>query len=89
MSDIVRFEATLTFTLVLASFFRLSRRDANLPRIDLHNVDLTSPAQVEEVFKSYDNKGGVWGVVHIAVRPELADLACLPPPVTLVASSIA
>ena len=40
--------------------------------IDAYRCDLTNPADVRAVFEKY-GKGGIWGVVHIAVRsPRLA-----------------
>lgn len=36
--------------------------------IDAYRCDLTNPADVRAVFEKY-GKGGIWGVVHIAVRP--------------------
>lgn len=35
--------------------------------IDAFRCDLTKPADVRAVFEKY-GKGGIWGVVHIAVR---------------------
>lgn len=34
--------------------------------IDVHECDLTNAEQVRAVFKKY-GKGGIWGVIHIAV----------------------
>lgn len=34
--------------------------------IDIHRCDLTNPDQIRAVFEKY-GKGGIWGVVHIAV----------------------
>jgi UDP-glucose 4-epimerase len=36
--------------------------------IDAYNADLTKPEQVRAVFEKY-GKGGIWGVIHIAVCP--------------------
>lgn len=42
--------------------------------IDAYMCDLTNPADVRSVFEKY-GKGGIWGVVHIAVRsPCLAEM---------------
>lgn len=35
--------------------------------IDAYLCDLTNPADVRAVFEKY-GKGGIWGVIHIAVR---------------------
>jgi hypothetical protein len=35
--------------------------------IDAHMCDLTRPEQIKAVFAQY-GKGGIWGVIHIAVR---------------------
>jgi UDP-glucose 4-epimerase len=35
--------------------------------IDAYRCDLTKPADVRAVFEKY-GKGGIWGVIHIAVR---------------------
>jgi nucleoside-diphosphate-sugar epimerase len=35
--------------------------------IDAYRCDLTNPADVRAIFEKY-GKGGIWGVVHIAVR---------------------
>jgi len=37
-------------------------------KIDSIDCDLTKPEQLRAVFKKY-GKGGIWGVVHIAVSP--------------------
>jgi UDP-glucose 4-epimerase len=39
--------------------------------IDVYNLDLTKPEQVRSVFERY-GPGGIWGVIHIAVRVILA-----------------
>lgn len=36
--------------------------------IDVHDCDLTNSGQVRAVFEKY-GKGGIWGVIHIAVSP--------------------
>lgn len=38
--------------------------------IDTYRCDLTNPADVRAIFEKY-GKGGIWGVVHIAVRFQL------------------
>lgn len=43
-----------------------SERDRDSAEIDAQVCDLTSPAQVRKVFEKY-GKGGIWGVIHIAV----------------------
>jgi aldose 1-epimerase len=35
--------------------------------IDDYNCDLVNPEEVRGVFERY-GKGGIWGVIHIAVR---------------------
>jgi hypothetical protein len=42
-------------------------RDDNLPSIDLHECDLTDAKAIEKVFESYEGKGGIWGLIHVAV----------------------
>lgn len=41
--------------------------DKDSAEIDAIQCNLTSPEQVRAVFEKY-GKGGIWGVVHIAVR---------------------
>lgn len=41
--------------------------------IDAHLCDLTKPEQIRAVFEKY-GKGGIWGVIHIAVSPSNAPL---------------
>jgi UDP-glucose 4-epimerase len=43
-----------------------SERDKESTEVDRHGCDLTKPDQVREVFAKY-GKGGIWGVIHIAV----------------------
>ncbi len=43
-----------------------TEQDLESTIIDAHDCDLTKPEQVKEVFAKYV-KGGIWGVVHIAV----------------------
>jgi UDP-glucose 4-epimerase len=44
--------------------------------IDAYRCDLTNPADVRAVFEKY-GKGGIWGVVHIAVRSPRCTLPAL------------
>ena len=44
-----------------------SPQDRDSAEIDVHTVDLTKPDQVRGVFAKY-GQGGIWGVIHIAVR---------------------
>lgn len=44
-----------------------SDQDKDSAEIDAINVDLTKTEDVKGVFEKY-GKGGIWGVVHIAVR---------------------
>lgn len=41
--------------------------DKESAEIDTFECDLTGPKQVRAVFEKY-GKGGIWGVIHIAVR---------------------
>jgi len=41
--------------------------DKESAEIDVVECDLTSPEQVRAVFEKY-GRGGIWGVIHIAVR---------------------
>jgi UDP-glucose 4-epimerase len=45
-----------------------SERDIETTEIESHACDLTRRDEIRAVFKKY-GKGGIWGVVHIAVRP--------------------
>jgi hypothetical protein len=45
--------------------------------IEAHNCDLTKPEQIRAVFDKY-GKGGIWGVVHIAVSAHLSIFLYLP-----------
>lgn len=40
--------------------------DIQSTEIDTHKCDLTKPEEIRSVFETY-GKGGIWGVVHIAV----------------------
>lgn len=40
--------------------------DIESTEIDSHKCDLTKPEEIRSVFETY-GKGGIWGVVHIAV----------------------
>ena len=44
-----------------------SAQDKDSAEIDVHAVDLTKPDQIRSVFAKY-GKGGIWGIIHIAVR---------------------
>lgn len=44
-----------------------SDQDKDSAEIDVINCDLTKPDEVRSVFEKY-GKGGIWGVIHIAVR---------------------
>lgn len=43
-----------------------TERDVQSTEIDSHRCDLTKPDQIRAVFEKY-GKGGIWGVIHIAV----------------------
>lgn len=43
-----------------------SEKDKDSAEIDAHTVDLTKRDEIRKVFEKY-GKGGIWGVVHIAV----------------------
>jgi len=47
-------------------------------KIDSINCDLTKPEQLRAVFEKY-KKGGIWGVVHIAVSPAWAKFSVFKP----------
>ncbi|KAH9929770.1 UDP-glucose 4-epimerase [Fomitopsis serialis] len=47
-----------------------SEKDKDSAEIDAYSADLTKPEEVRAVFEKY-GKGGIWGVVHIAVRHPL------------------
>ncbi|CED82222.1 udp-glucose 4-epimerase [Phaffia rhodozyma] len=49
--------------------------DANVEPIDTFNLDLTSQDAVDSVFKAYEGKGGIWGVVHIAAWKAVGESA--------------
>lgn len=44
-----------------------SEADRDSAEVDNHICDLTKPEEIVKVFEQY-GKGGIWGVVHIAVR---------------------
>lgn len=47
-----------------------SEQDIESTKIDAHQCDLTRPEEIKAVFEKY-GKGGIWGVVHIAVRQRI------------------
>lgn len=47
-----------------------SERDGESTEVDAHICDLTKPEEIRSVFAKY-GKGGIWGVIHIAVRCNL------------------
>lgn len=48
-----------------------SEQDVASTEVDSIKCDLTKPEEVKSVFEKY-GKGGIWGVIHIAVRSTLA-----------------
>jgi NAD(P)-dependent dehydrogenase (short-subunit alcohol dehydrogenase family) len=44
-----------------------SEAEKEMTEVDAHQCDLTRPEQIKAVFEQY-GKGGIWGVIHIAVR---------------------
>ena len=44
-----------------------SETEKEATAIDAYRCDLTNPADVRAIFEKY-GKGGIWGVVHVAVR---------------------
>lgn len=50
-------------------------QDIESTEIDAHNVDLTKSEQVKAVFEKY-GKGGIWGVIHIAVCIDITLHCC-------------
>lgn len=50
-----------------------SNNDRESAEIDQYNCDLTKPDEIRAVFEKY-GKGGIWGVIHIAVRIQFFSL---------------
>jgi nucleoside-diphosphate-sugar epimerase len=50
-----------------------SADDVESASVDHHKCDLTRPDEIDAVFARY-GEGGIWGVVHIAVRAPRAPL---------------
>lgn len=48
-----------------------SEQDRDSAEIDIFTGDLTKPADVRRVFDKY-GKGGIWGVIHVAVSVNVA-----------------
>jgi UDP-glucose 4-epimerase len=46
----------------------VSERDIESTEIETHHSDLTRRDEIRAVFEKH-GKGGIWGVVHIAVSP--------------------
>lgn len=42
-------------------------QDRDSAEVDAFKCDLTKPDEIRKVFEQY-GKGGIWGVIHIAVR---------------------
>jgi hypothetical protein len=38
-----------------------------IPKIDLFQADLTDRSSIDKIFAAYENKGKIWGVIHLAV----------------------
>ena len=53
-----------------------SQEELDSTVVDSHRCDLTKPDQIRAVFDKY-GKGGIWGVIHIAVRPPFLSLKLL------------
>lgn len=45
-----------------------TEHDKESSEIDAYTGDLTNPSDVEFIFKQY-GRGGIWGVIHVAVCP--------------------
>jgi hypothetical protein len=64
----------LTFSITLSL---LSGCSDKADKVDLVQGDLTDPKAVDAVFERYASQGGIWGLVHIAVRPFVIGLSSL------------
>jgi UDP-glucose-4-epimerase GalE len=54
-----------------------SEADKDSTEIDVFQCDLTSPEQIKGIFECYD-KGGIWGVVHIAAYKAVGESVEIP-----------
>lgn len=41
--------------------------------VDVVKGDLTLKDDIEKVFKSYESKGGIWGVIHVAAHKAVGE----------------
>ena len=41
--------------------------NGQIPKIDLFQADLTDRSSIDKIFAAYEDKGKVWGVIHLAV----------------------
>lgn len=55
-----------------------SEEDKAACKVALFKGDITNPADVEAVFKAYEGKGGIWGVIHIAALKAVGESAEIP-----------
>ena len=41
--------------------------NGQIPKIDLFQADLTDRSSIDKIFAAYEDKGKIWGVIHLAV----------------------
>jgi hypothetical protein len=51
-----------------------SADDRASAEVDAHSADLTKPEEIRAVFEKY-GQGGIWGVIHVAVRRSAVTLS--------------
>ncbi|GAA5833982.1 hypothetical protein JCM11251_003581 [Rhodosporidiobolus azoricus] len=55
-----------------------SEEDKKAVEIDVRRGDISNKSEIEAVFKAYESKGGIWGVIHVAALKAVGESAEIP-----------
>lgn len=50
-----------------------SDEDKAATEVEVFKGDITKPEDIDAVFKAYEKKGGIWGVIHIAAHKAVGE----------------
>jgi len=55
-----------------------SEEDKAATEVQVFKGDITNPADIDAIFKAYEGKGGIWGMIHIAAHKAVGESGEVP-----------
>ena len=50
-----------------------SEEDKAATEVEVFKGDITNPKDIDNIFESYKDKGGIWGIIHIAAHKAVGE----------------